>query len=372
MRLLHVFSTFAPGGQQTRTVSLMNALREEFAHVVMAIDGCFDAVKRIAPDVEFRVEPPPRKGALATPAGLAGTLRRLRPDLLLTYNWGAIEAVLAARLIRACPVIHAEDGFGADEAHRPKRRRAIARRWLLGGVHATVVPSRTLLRIATRWYRLSPSRVRHIPNGVDCDRFQPRRGGEARRLLGIGDGELLLAFVGHLRPEKNLSLLLEAFARARLAGARLVLAGDGPCRRDLERQAAAAGLLDRVRFAGAVPDPRLCYDSADLFVLSSLTEQMPMALLEAMACGLPVVCTDVGDCEEMLPAGTPQVVPPGDAALLAAALRRMAESPETRASCGEANRRRALELYSQSVMVGRYRGLYQEAVRAFAGRGPRH
>jgi glycosyltransferase involved in cell wall biosynthesis len=112
-------------------------------------------------------------------------------------------------------------------------------------------------------------------------------------------------------------------------------------------------------------DPAPCLAAFDVFALSSASEQMPLALLEAMASGLPAVCTDVGDCREMLGGGgAPAVVPPGDEAAYAAALAALAARAELRAALGAANRARCVERYPADRMVRAYASLYDEALRA--------
>ena len=162
-----------------------------------------------------------------------------------------------------------------------------------------VVPSRNLERIATRIWRLSPRRVIYIPNGIDLARF----GGPPDATLAAdfpGDGPVI-GTVSGLRPEKIPPRLLRAFRTVNdQLPARLVLVGDGPERPALERLAMKLGIATRVHFTGHVAVPAPLYAGFDLFALSSDTEQMPLSVIEAMAAGLPVVGTDVGDVRLML------------------------------------------------------------------------
>lgn len=176
MHILHAFSTFSGGGPQFRMAGIMNRLGPEFRHTITAMDGKFAARDRIAPEVcVATVPPPPRGNALAYPLRLRRLVSEVRPDLLVTYNWGAIDMVAAGLLARVCPVLHHEHGFGPDESVRLKSRRVWARRLLLRPIAATVVPSRVLERIALAQYRLPPGKIRFIANGVDVDWFRPHR-----------------------------------------------------------------------------------------------------------------------------------------------------------------------------------------------------
>src|SRR5262249_2054080 len=142
---------------------------------------------------------------------------------------------------------------------------------------------------------------------------------ELRARWGVAPGEPLLGTVARLRAEKGLDLLLETFALvAKARAARLVVVGDGPEEAALRERARALGIDGRVVFPGPLAGGRGAYRALDLFLLPSRTEQMPIALLEAMGCGLPVVSSDVGDVAAMVAAeNRPYVVAVRDARLFA-------------------------------------------------------
>jgi glycosyltransferase involved in cell wall biosynthesis len=158
--------------------------------------------------------------------------------------------------------------------------------------------------------------------------------------------------------------LLEALARLVAEGHDVhgCLVGGGPLERALREQAAAAGLGDRVRFTGPVTDTAPCYATFTVFALSSRTEQMPIALLEAMACGLPVVATDVGDVRAVLPpSGAAHVVPREDPAALAAALRPLLADAALRARLGADNRRTVEQHFAAGPCLDRFVQVYERA-----------
>ena len=364
--LVHVFSTFRAAGPQVRTTEIINRLGAEFRHTVMAMDGNVDASARVQPGIDFRVHPaPPKQSSLIAPFTIAGILRGLRPDVVITYNWGAMDAVAAARFGRIAPVIHTEDGFGPEEAVQLIGRRVLTRRILLNRIHRTVVVSKRLLAIALDRYRIRPSKVRYIPNGLDIQRFHPGGDRSLRQAWGVSPGDLVFGYVGHLRVEKNLGFLIRAFLAAAIPHARLVLVGDGAERANLEQLIRESDAGQRVILAGAFPDPFPCLAAFDVFVMSSTTEQAPISLLEAMACGLPCVCTDAGDTGEMLgPLESPFVVPLNDFERYCAALKAIADGAGLRAGIGQENRKRCVGLYSADEMVRQYRKTYLEAVEA--------
>lgn len=363
-RLLHVFPSFVPGGAQVRATDLMNAFGARFEHEVVSLDGRTEARERVAPSIALTcLPPPPKAGSLATARRLRALFAERRPALLLSYNFGAVDALLGARGT-GLPAVHHEDGFHADEARTLKRRRNWLRRLALPAADTLVVISRNLERIALEVWRQPRERVRYVANGIDVASFARENAPAGlREELGIPSEALAVVSVGHLRPEKNLGRLFDAAAAALRGGAHLhlIVLGDGSERAALEARAAEAPLAGRVHFLGFCSDPRAAYRAADAFVLSSDTEQMPMALLEAMAAGLPCVSTDVGDVRAMLPEEQGAFLvglERAPAAGLGAALARLAAEPALRERLGRANAARAAERYERAAMVATYAELY--------------
>ena len=172
--------------------------------------------------------------------------------------------------------------------------------------------------------------------------------------------EVLVGTVGALRAEKNIGRLMRLFTKLKAEPpVRLVIVGNGPEREALEALAGDLGIADRVTFAGEVADPERIVKQFDIFALTSDTEQMPYCLIEAMATGLPVVATDVGDVAAMLPAANqPFVAPPEAETLLAAQLQRLAERPDLRKTIGDLNRRHARKRFDRQAMLERYHQLF--------------
>ncbi|MCX2970382.1 MULTISPECIES: glycosyltransferase [Streptomyces] len=276
---------------------------------------------------------------------LARLVRRLAPDVVHAHS---AKAGLAARLALrgGVPTLFTPHAWSFDAVSGPAR--ALALRW-----------ERAAARWADRVLCVSEDERRRgasagidarwavVPNGVDLDRFRPAGpppgpAGPPRHpadpasrvgppaLDGLPDAAPLLVCVARLCRQKGQDVLLRAWPAVRAAhpDARLVLVGDGPDR---------AALLDAapvgVRLAGAAADPVPWYRAADLVVLPSRWEGMALAPLEAMACGRPVVLTDVTGARESLPADLRRVclVPPEDPAALARALLRLLDDPALRA-----------------------------------------
>jgi glycosyltransferase involved in cell wall biosynthesis len=375
--VLSVFATFAVGGPQVRFAALANRYGTRYRHLIVAMDGNVACRERLSPslDVSFPAVPIRKGATLANMRAFRPLLRAWRPDVLVTNNWGSIEWA-AANLPAVVRHVHIEDGFGPEERDRQIRRRVLIRRLALR--RSTVaLPSQTLVRIATETWRLDPRRIHYIPNGIDLARFSgPRDPAVAAAWPGAGP---VIATVAALRAEKNLPRLLRAFAAATqassvlpgLAGtgpmrpvaagrrpARLVIVGDGAERAGLQALAASLGIASRVSFLGHVPEPAPLYAGFDVFGLSSDTEQMPIAVIEAMAAGLPVAATDVGDVRAMLAEANAPWVGPRDDAALAASLAALLDDAALRARIGAANRARALAAFDQERMFAAYAALF--------------
>ena len=345
---LHVFPTFALGGSQARFAQVARGV-PGWRHVIVSLSG-----DRAADAAMGDAERSYREVGLASSGGLSwanlralrALIRDVRPHLLCTYNWGAIEAVIANRTGPRVPGLHFEDGFGPEEASGEIARRRLTRRVVLGmgGPHVAV-PSSFLEAAARDGWRVPDARLHRLDNGVDLDRFAPRQ-----------DRPRRAAYLGALRPEKNVARLIRA---ANETNTPLDVWGDGP-----ERAALDALAGPSVSIRGPTNTPEEALANASLLALSSDTEQMPLTVLEAMASGLPVVSTDVGDVVRMVAAqNRPFVTPLGDDAAYAEALRTLYADPTRAARIGAANRAEAEARFGLDRMTGRYGALMDRLAR---------
>jgi glycosyltransferase involved in cell wall biosynthesis len=360
--VLSVFATFAVGGPQVRFAALANHYGPRYRHLIVAMDGNNACRERLAPSLDVSFPSIPiRKGAtLANLRTFRRFLRDQRPSILVTNNWGSIEWVIA-NLPGLVPHLHIEDGFGPEERETQITRRVLTRRFALRK-STVALPSQTLTRIALGTWRLDPRRVHTIPNGIDLGRF-PGSHDAATAAAWPGEGPVV-ATVAALRAEKNLGRLLRSFATAigaeagRTNPARLVIIGDGPERAGLDALATELHLRQHITFLGHIADPTPFYIGFDLFVLSSDTEQMPISIIEAMAAGLPVAATDVGDVRAMLAAANAPYITLRDDAALGSCIAALLGDAGLRARIGAANRARALATFGQERMFAAYAALF--------------
>jgi glycosyltransferase involved in cell wall biosynthesis len=208
------------------------------------------------------------------------------------------------------------------------------------------------------------NRIDVIENGIDVPRYAaPADRNALKRRLGLDPARRYVTIVARLHPVKDHHMLFEAFQRVTRGrpDVDLLLAGDGPLRDDLARQAAALGIADRVLFLGIRSDVPDVLAASDVFALTSQTEAASLVLLEAMASRLPVVVTDVGGNSELARAGIDGfLVPRGDAAATANAIATLLDDPARARAMGESGAARVAEVFQLERTVGRYYALYAE------------
>lgn len=364
LHILHVQGSFDLGGKEARIVQLMNHWGPRARHTMLIGNPGMNSARAAIDagvDVRFPDDAPSISGrpSPARMRAIAGYMRGF--DLVLSYNWGAMDAVMAhrlfARLMHLPPLIHHEDGFSADEAARLKPWRNLYRRLALGSAKALVVPSNRLEHIAIKAWRQAPGKVHNIPNGIDVRAYARPPRPDAIPGLDRSDGRIVVGTHAGLRPVKNLSRLVRIAAPLG-DGIRLVIVGEGPDRRAIEAEARQLG-CGSLLLPGFLPRPQDYVGLFDVFVLTSDSEQFPIALVEAMAAGLPVVATDVGDVPAMLsPCNRPFIFAPSDEDGLRRALAQLVSDPNLRQRLGEANRHRAEEAFDDLGMISRYAALY--------------
>jgi len=359
--VVHVFPTFAVGGAQVRFAAIANHFGAAFRHRVVSLDGNLACRERLRPDldIDFPHVDAAKGAMLANAWHFRRLLRRWRPDVLVTCNWGAIEFALA-NIVPVTRHLHVVDGFGPDERDTQIPRRVLTRRIVLART-PVVLPSRNLVRIAIEIWKLSPNLIRYVPNGVDLDRFAPTGPARSARLKSAVP---VIGTIAALRTEKNLPRLLRAFAAlVETTPARLVIVGDGPERPALSALAAELRITDRVEFSGHHHETPAFYAHFDVFALSSDTEQMPLSVIEAMASGLPVVATDVGDVRSMVATENAPFITGLEDSALAGSLRTLLSDLSLRRRIGHANLIKARREFDQAAMFAAHGALWEGTAR---------
>lgn len=370
--IAHVLYRFAVGGLENGVVNLINRLPAgHYRHIIICVsDHDPEFARRLQrQDVEIHdLHKPPGRG-LSVWWRCYWLLRRLRPDLVHTRNLSALEAQLPAFLAGVPRRVHSEHGYDSFDPDGSNKTYQRLRRWLGKLVHRFIPLSRDLERYLRDRVGIPAHKLIQLYNGVDLARFDTALPAADRSSLKPGwDREtILFGTVGRLQAIKDQPTLIRAFARLReqrpIAAARLglVLVGDGPLRGDCERLVQDLGIGDAVAFAGERGDVPTVMRTLNVFVLPSRAEGISNTILEAMACGLPVVATDVGGNGELVAAGeTGLLVPPENPEALATAMARYLDDPLLSRRQGRAGRARVESRFSLETMLQAYDRVYQD------------
>ncbi len=378
--VVHVIHRLDYGGMENGLVNLINRTPPgRVRHAIVCLTDYTDFRDRIRdPDVPVLALGKRDGKDVAAYWRLWRALRRLAPDIVHTRNLPAVDMVVPAALARVPVRIHGEHGRDVTELAGGRRKYRAIRRAVSLLVDRYIPLSRELEAWLVEEIGVSRARITRIYNGVDAARFHPTEGGRAPLpdVAFAAPGEttetVVIGTVGRMATVKNQPLLARAFAvlAARLdaraaARLRLVMVGDGPLRAEAASVIEAAGLSGQVWFAGARDDTPALYRGFDVFALPSDTEGISNTILEAMACGLPVVATEVGGNAELIAAGeTGRLVPPGDAEAMAVALGDYVLDADLRRRHGAAARARIEARFDLDQMVARYLAVYDEALAA--------
>lgn len=287
-------------------------------------------------------------------------LRKIDAQIVQTHNWGtALEGILGAKLARIPVIIHAERGTIED-----KKRNIIFQRFLWALAKQVLSVSAAHRKKVTDITGFPQGQIKAIVNGVDTELFfpKPEVKNEVRVSLGLKKGHICIGTVGSLRSVKNQILLINA-CKTILSGfshVEVLIVGEGPLKNQLTQKVSTLGFSKRIHFLGTRTNIPEILNALDIFVLPSLSEGMPNAVLEAMACGVPVIATAVGGVPEIIE--KPEdgiVINSQDERALIDALTYLLENKEDRLEMGMRGRLRVLKHFSLKKMVGVYETLYQ-------------
>jgi glycosyltransferase involved in cell wall biosynthesis len=367
LNVLHFTNMSTRGGAEEHILTLLR--RSDRTRFRLHLACPPEAVELLAADVPADVEMVPlclrKPSEVGGAVKLADTLRRRRIDILHSHMF--YSSLFASPVGWACgvPLI-------VETPH-------VRERWRRGRLKRSYVVDRLAARFVDRFIAVSRANARYlveekglpahkvvvVENGCDMRRFDSSAtAGTARHELGLSAQDRVLLVVGRLEPQKGHRVLLEALpaVRAEFPSARLVCVGEGDERRALEVQAARLGIGSAVRFTGFRPDVPRWLSAADVVVLPSFYEGLPLAAIEALAASRPVVATAVDGTPEVVVDGqTGLTVPAGDVASLAGAISRLLREPLLARRLGQAGRRWVEERFDEERQVRMTERLYSGA-----------
>jgi glycosyltransferase involved in cell wall biosynthesis len=375
LRILHVITRLPVGGAERLLVDIARGLDgRRFTSIVCCIQdrGELAAELEAAGIAVFCLERMRGKRFDWRAIGeLARLMREQRIDLVHSHLYHAnLYARLAARRARVPAIATVHNTYVKSKLHRE-----LLNRWLARGSAKVIAVSEDVRKDLLAHDRIPADKIAVIHNGIDVSRVDtPLSRAEARERLGLAGDVIALGCVARLEEQKGHRFLLEALAllndpRRGPARFRAVLVGDGRLRAELEQRAAALGVRDSATFLGTRRDVAEILRALDICVMPSLWEGLSVAMLEAMAAGLPLVTSDVSGASQVVGDNEYGLkVPAADAAALAGAIAGLADAPERRRALGAAARERVLQHFSARAMLAELSRLYEEVSSSPDGR----
>ncbi len=366
-----------PGGAEVLAARIARQLRDDYRFVFV----CLETMGRLGEELQadgFPVHVLDKRPGIhwKTIRGLGSLIRREGIDLVHAHHYGAFFYGAMARLPWGRPPVLLTE-HGRLFPDRVQRSHLLVNRLLLGrddrffgvgeGVRVALIENEGFPR----------DRVGVIYNGVDTAAFHDagRVREDVRHQLRLAPGDFVILQAARLQPIKDHATAIRAMARvaATRSDIRLLLAGDGSCDREIAAQIDGQGLQTQVLRLGLRSDVKRLLAAADMVLLSSVSEGIPLSLIEGMAAGLPVLATRVGGIPEVVEEGrTGLLVAAGDDEAMAWQILRLAEDPVRRERMGQAGRERANDLFTEARMVAEYDRAYRDmtmlrAVHAVSG-----
>jgi len=372
--VLHFSNALARGGAEEHVLTLLRGLSREYFQLHLV---CTPVVaKLLEKDLPQDVEVFPlsfyKPQQAATALGLAKILRQRRIQILHSHLFYA--SLFASPVGWACrvPAI-IETPHVREQWRQGLKSRFVIDRWIGRCVTHYIAVSEANARYLIDEKGLPGQKIHVIHNGSDLKRFQSGRTSSRnlRAALGLADDVLVLLVAGRLEPQKGHTVLLEALPLIRREFPQVctIFAGDGSLQNQLQQRARSLGLYDCVKFVGFQSNMQDWFSLADIKVLPSFYEGLPLVAVESMAVGTPVVATAVdGTPEIVLHEKTGLTVPPGDPAKLAQAICRLLANSGLRKQYGEAGRRWVHEQFSQEKQIRQTEELYLRALGMHDGR----
>ncbi|MFC6438712.1 TIGR03088 family PEP-CTERM/XrtA system glycosyltransferase [Pseudobowmanella zhangzhouensis] len=371
MHVVHIIYRLDTGGLENGLVNLINRLpATEYQHSIITLNGQNpEFAQRIQQSNVTIVDVAKKPGRdLGCYWRIFRALKKLQPDILHTRNLTSIEYQCIGWLAGTPNRLHGEHGWDADDIGGISTKNQKIRRLFKRFIHHFIGLSSESIRYLNQKVGVAYSNITHICNGVDVERFRPNRAARLNLPFDFQDEKrIVFGTVGRLAAVKNQTLLVDSFIQlwqrfpTHRPHLRLVIVGDGILLPGLKDKISKAGLDHAVWFAGNRNDVAQLLPAMDVFVLPSLAEGISNTILEAMACGVPVIATDVGGNPDLIAQqfATTHLVSSQQPDELTKAMARYVESPEKIRSDSETVRLHCQQHFSIEAMVEKYHGVYQ-------------
>ena len=354
-KVVHLVYSLGFGGLEQVIVNLINNSTEyNVQHYVITLTGDHDLYEMIEPEAPiYNLRKRPGKD-FGTHWKLYNLLRQINSDVIHTYNFGTIEYHAVAKLAGIKRRIHCEHGRGGDDPDGMNFWHNLVRRFSILFIHHFIVVSPDLMAWGKKVLRLKNDKLKIILNGVDLNRYFPSNEKNA---------DYTICTVGRASPVKNQKLLIEVFHLLTqrypdFINCKLVIVGDGPIFNDLKAQIIRLKMESQIQLLGYRKEIADIMRKSHLFVLSSVYEAMPMTILEAMACQIPVIATNVGGVGHMISEKEAWLVESNNAEQLAITIINAYSNEKLSRKKALKGRKLVSEKYSIEKMVSKYMFLY--------------
>lgn len=363
MRILHVVPLFGLGGMERVICAVINGTAKSYTHEILVLhDDC--AARKWIHQESMQISCLHKSNDYQKfIKRLFRSIKDIRPDVMMTYCWGGTDAIWVGRLLGITRIIHNEHGFNMDEARTTSLRRNLMRALLYRMAHKVVVVSQALKKDMVTSMHIDADHVQFIANGIDAKVFviDPCERNKARESLGFTEENFVIGYVGRLDPVKNFDLMIETLRICLCEdnNVRMLIVGDGQERARIEQLCSEKQIRAYVTFVPKTANVLPYVSALDAFLLTSLREQMPMTILEAMALEVPVVVSKVGELPYILSHGKDGMLvdlaePPAVFAQALLVLR----DPARRRAMGTAARHKVVTAYQAEAMVEKYRTIF--------------
>lgn len=365
IKILHIIHSLKIGGLENGVINLINHLDDaRFENAICCIHSSGPMAERLKKPIEIYSLEKGNGRDYLLPFKIAKIVNKIKPDIVHTRNWAAIDGVIGARLAGVRSVIHGEHGREASDPTGANVIRKKIRKVLSPWISRFVTVSEELKNWLVYDVGIPQEKVIQIINGVDTIRFKLQEGRDMiKKKLGFDKDSFIIGTVGRLDLVKGHDTILDAFKL--FCGSHenkklnLIVIGTGPLEKKLKMRAKEMNIEDKIVFLGDKNDVVQYYDCMDVYVLSSIAEGISNTILEAMACGLPVIATHVGGTSELVDDNeTGFLFEPGDFSGLSQKLSVYFDDPEVMVRHGINGRRKAEDKFSLARMVRRYEEIY--------------
>ncbi|MFA6303020.1 MAG: glycosyltransferase [Legionella sp.] len=350
MRVLHIVSAMGPGGIENLVFSLLRA--DEKNIFVLAINGTLEQTLKAWPALTSYKDQlifANKKEGLSFE--IVRTIKKAchdhSIDIIHSHHIGPlIYGSLASWGVRSPKHVHTQH----DIWHLEQRRE-----WWIEYLILNMRKDISLIAVSKKIFnymkKLFPrNTINLVHNGIDTDRFKPGNKNEAKELLHLPMDSTIIANASRLEEIKGLHYLIQAM-QFLPESYHVAVAGNGSQLETLKKNAASLGLSNRIHFLGHIDAIELLYQASDLFCLPSLEEGLPLAILEAQACNLPVICSDVGSCAEGVDPESGFLIAPKDPKLIAQTCKKAIKT-------GSSSRDFILAHFSLSSLIEKYQHIY--------------